>query len=267
MHPIERLRYVARSGDGDPRLLVHETAAALRGLRLDPAGLVVACRRIVERHPSCAPLWWLCAHLLSAPDPFACLSELAERVEDDPTAAVLASELPDAATVCVIGWPDLVTEALVRRGDLRVLAIDAFGEGAGLARHLERVDVEVELVASEGAGAATAAADLAVLEAVAVGPDTVLARTGSRAVAAVASCDEIPVWLIVGRARRLPEPLWTGMLQRLADADEPWEHSVEPVPLALVSHVVGPDGVTSVDRADLAPECPPATELLLTGAW
>ena len=36
MHPIERLRYVARSHGGDQRLLVRETAGALSGLGLDP---------------------------------------------------------------------------------------------------------------------------------------------------------------------------------------------------------------------------------------
>ncbi len=61
MHPIERLRYVARASGGDQRMLVRETAGALRGLGFDPAGLVVACRRIVERHPNSGPMWWLCA--------------------------------------------------------------------------------------------------------------------------------------------------------------------------------------------------------------
>lgn len=266
VHPIERLRYVARSGDGDPRMVVVETAAALRGLRLDPAGIVVACRRIVERHPACGPLWWLCAHLLMSAEPFERLQSLAEHVEEDPTGAALAHDLPDAATVCVVGWPDLAAEALVRRGDLRVLVVDAFGEGSGLVRRLEHAEVEAELVAPEGVGSAASAADLVLVEGLAIGPDAVLARTGSRAVAAVAYCDGVAVWLVAGRGRRLPEPLWVAMLQRLADRDEPWEHSVEAVPLALVSHVASPDGVVTIDVADLAPECPPATELLRSSA-
>ena len=35
----------------------------------DPAGLVVTCRRLLMHHPDCAPLWWLCARVLAAPDP------------------------------------------------------------------------------------------------------------------------------------------------------------------------------------------------------
>jgi hypothetical protein len=49
--------------------------------------------------------------------------------------------------------PDLVADALVRRGDVRVLVVDAFGEGAGLQRRLEHAEVEAELVSPEGAGA------------------------------------------------------------------------------------------------------------------
>ena len=55
VHPIERLRYVARARGADAESLVRETAGALRGLGLDPSGLVVACRRIVERHPTSGP--------------------------------------------------------------------------------------------------------------------------------------------------------------------------------------------------------------------
>ena len=49
VHPIERLRYVARAGGVDHDVLVRETAAALGALGFDPAGLVTACRRIIDR--------------------------------------------------------------------------------------------------------------------------------------------------------------------------------------------------------------------------
>ena len=92
-------------------MLVRETAGALRGLGFDPAGLVVACRRIVERHPSSGPLWWLCASVLAAPDPYRCAAALADDIEMDPTPDLLVDALPDDATVCVVGWPDLIGEA------------------------------------------------------------------------------------------------------------------------------------------------------------
>lgn len=66
---MERLRHLARAGGGDPVAVVREAASALRGLGDDPAGLVVACRRLVEKHPTCGPLWWLCAHVVTAAEP------------------------------------------------------------------------------------------------------------------------------------------------------------------------------------------------------
>ena len=48
-------------------------------LLLAALGLVVACRRIVERHPTSGPLWWFCASLLTASDPFRAAAALARR--------------------------------------------------------------------------------------------------------------------------------------------------------------------------------------------
>ncbi|MFY7948390.1 MAG: amidohydrolase family protein, partial [Gemmatimonas sp.] len=138
MHPIERLRYVARASSADQRLLVRETAGALRGLQFEPAGLVIACRRIVERHPTSGPLWWFCASLLTSARPFEACNQLASEVEHDPTPDHLVDLLPDNATVCVVGWPDLVGDAVMRRGDIRVLAVDADDEGRSFVRRLER---------------------------------------------------------------------------------------------------------------------------------
>jgi hypothetical protein len=261
VHPIERLRYVARSSGADQRVAVRETAIALRGLRLEPVGLVTACRRIVERHPSSGALWWLCAKALTAADPFAEVLALAEEVDDDPTPDHLYDALPADATVCVVGWPDLAGDALVRRGDLAVLAVDVQGEGSGFVRRLQRSDVEAEAVPPSGLGAAAASADLVLVEASCTGPDGLLAVTGSRAVAAVAYCAEIPVWAVVGIGRRLPTPLWRSVLERLDREADPWDLDDEVVPAGLISHVVGPHGICG-GAADLArAECPVAQEL------
>ena len=55
MHPIERLRYVARASGADQAMLVRETAGALAAFADDPAGLVTACRRIVVPPPGVGP--------------------------------------------------------------------------------------------------------------------------------------------------------------------------------------------------------------------
>ena len=266
MHPIERLRYVARASGGDQRMLVRETAAAIAGLDLDPPGLVVACRRIVERHPTAGALWWLCASLLAANDPFREAWSLADEVDDDPTPTQLMQLLPDEARVCIVGWPDLVGDALMRRGDATVLVIDANDEGSRLVRRLQRADVQADAVPAAGVAAAVAASDLVIVEAVAAGPDGALCSLGSHAAAAVAYCAEVPVWLVAGRGRRLPEPMWSAMCQRLAQAGDGWHHDVEIVPLAMALAVVGPNGLVDADAQSMAAECAMAHELLRMSA-
>ncbi len=260
VHPIERLRYVARASDADPALVVRETAGALAGLRLDPAGLVTACRRIVERHPTAGPLWWLCARTVTAADPMAEAWRCVEAIEEDPTADELAAALPDDATICVVGWPSQVARALVRRGDVTVLAVD--GEGAGLARRLRRLDVEAEEVAPGALAAAATAADVILVEAEAIGPDGFVAPLGSHAAAAVGYCAEVPVWLLGGVGRLLPEPLWHSVLARLASEREPWELDHDVVPLSLVSKLCGPAGPEDAAAGLRRLDCPVAPELL-----
>ncbi|MGD9996617.1 MAG: hypothetical protein AB7L17_08405 [Ilumatobacteraceae bacterium] len=263
MHPIERLRYVARASGGDQRILVRETAGAIRGLQFEPAGLVIACRRIVERHPTSGPLWWFCSSLLTSADPFRAASELAGEIENDPTPDHLFDAVPDDATVCVVGWPDLVGDAVMRRGDVRVLAIDADDEGSAFVRRLQRADIEAEVVPATGVAAAAVAADLVLIEALAAGGDEVLVPAVSRAAASVAYCSEVPVWLVTGRGRRLPRPLFDAMLERVGDVRVPWDAPAEPMPVALASVVIGPAGLGDADvTAGLAPECGMAHELL-----
>ncbi len=268
MHPIERLRYVARASSSDQRLLVRETASALRGLHVEPAGLVVACRRIVERHPTSGPLWWFCASLLASADPYARAYALAGEIDDDPTPDRLVDLLPEDATVCVVGWPDLAGDAILRRGDVRVLAIDVAdrvgqGEGAAFVRRLERSDVEADTIGPEGAAAAVLAADLVLIEALAVGRTDALAVPLARAVASIAWCSEVPAWLVAGRGRRLPDQMLTTMMERLPDDRGPWRADAEAVPVGLFGTVVGPAGATAPEAPGaLDAECPMTHELL-----
>lgn len=237
MHPIERLRYIARSYGGDPRRLVVETASALRALGADPAGLVVACRRIVERHPTSGPLWWLCAHMLTDSDPFAVARRLASEIADDPTADQLADALPRDATVCVVGWSDLISEALLHRDDLTVLAIGS--------------DDSADLLTG-----AVLAADVVLIEALAASATEMLAAPGSRAAASVAYCSEVPVWVVFGVGRRIPEAGFRSLVDRV-----PNEGVADVVPLGLCSHIATPSGVVAVGDASKAADCPVALEL------
>jgi len=86
VHPIERLRFVAKAGWGGPAELGVEAAYALAELaEEEPPALLPACRRLLERNPACGPLWWVAARLLCAGDPMSEAARCARALEEDPT--------------------------------------------------------------------------------------------------------------------------------------------------------------------------------------
>lgn len=261
MHPIERLRYVARASGVPQRVIVQETAAALASFGRDPHGLVTACRRIVSRQPTSGPLVWFAARVLTAGDPANEIWEACGEIQADPTAAELAHRLPVDATVVVLGWPDEIAAALPRRGDVEVLVVDTLGEGSGFVGRLLHSDVEAVDVPLAGLGAAVAHSSLVLLESPAIGPQEFLAVAGSRAAAAVARSAGVPVWLVGGVGRLLPQRMWDGLRARVDVSDEPWEADEEIVPLDLVDHIVGPGGPLPVAEALRLTNCPVAPEL------
>lgn len=261
MHPIEHLRHVARATGAGPLVLVPEAAAGLASLSGDEAGLVLACKRLVDRHPTTGALWWLCARVLAGADPCVEARRCALEVEADATARILGLELPEDATLTVVGWPELVAGALSVRGDLRALVVDAAGEGRLLARELRRQGVDASAVPESGTGAAAAGSDVVVLEAHVLGPGGLVAAAGSRAAAAVAHHAGVPVWAAVGVGRALPVLLWDALVGRLA-RDEAWAADVEVVPLDLVEVVVGPTGTMTAAEAASRVDCPAVAELL-----
>ena len=148
MHPIERLRAVARARDVDQRLLAREAAAVLGVLADDPLGLVTSCRRLLGRHPGAGALWWACARLLDAADTRSEARAVARDLDDDRDAVLraLSLDLPEHSTVVVIpdaaGGSELVDQLAVRRDDL--VPVEA-----------EDPALDVAAVLDAGAGAAS----------------------------------------------------------------------------------------------------------------
>ena len=262
MHPIERLRYVARASGAESGPLVREAAGALAGFCSDPPALVTACRRMVDRHPESAPVWWLCARLLTAGDPREEAWQAVEEIDEDRTVPALIRALPESATVCLLGWPERLGTALTRRGDVEVLVVDTLDEGSHFVRALQRVGVEAVDVPLAGLGAAAAAADLIVLDALAVSPGELLAVAGSRAAAAVGSHAEVPVWAVAGVGRLLPGRMWDALVSRLDRRGDAWDLDTEAVPMGLVDRLVGPQGPEPVVDGLRRTDCPIAPELL-----
>lgn len=129
MHPIERLRYVAGAGWAGPSLLAAEAAWALADLAEHEApALVTVCRRLLDRQPGCAPLWWVCAHVLWAGDPVTAAVQCAQDLEDDPTESFLLEAIAPGARVVRRGGIGEVASA-----DLAVVEVEALGIGGMVA--------------------------------------------------------------------------------------------------------------------------------------
>lgn len=266
MHPIERLRYVARASGEGSSLLLREAAGALAAFSDDPAALVTACRRLVDRQPHQATMWSLAARVLVAPDPHGEAWEVADLVESDRTPTVIADEVPADATVVVLGWPERTISGLHRRGDVRLLVVDALGDGSSLVRRLERIGTDAELVDERGVAAAVRSADLVLLEALGLGPTGAVAVTGSDAAASVARHAGVGVWMVGGFGTALPDVMWRAYLDALGlgpDACRVLDADIELVPADLLDVVLTPAGPRMPAEAVAEGGCPVAPELLV----
>lgn len=260
MHPIERLRYVARATGAPADDVVREAAASLAGFADDPASLVTACRRLIDRHAANGPVWWVCARTLAAADPGAEAWRCLDDFVGDTTIDELSHALPENSRITVVGWPERLAPALARRGDLEVRVVDVEGDGPGFVRLLERSDVAAVDVAVSGMAGAAATCDLVLVETVAVGPEVALVAPGGWAAAAVARAARVPVWAVAGAGRLVPASLWPAVAGRIQGAaTAPWMADHDLLPLDLVDRLVGPkgpepvaDGLVRIDTPDVA---------------
>jgi hypothetical protein len=272
VHPIERLRAVARAREVDQRHLAHEAARVLSVMGTDSMGLVTSCRRLIDRHPAAGALWWTCARLIEARDPRAeghrTAGLFADAVADDPVVDALALDLPDGAVVAVVpdpaGGSEVAADLSARRFDLALseardvddpwcvedlLADDlltdddvggaVFAEGAG--------DLSAEGGAAEpqvGHGTERVRPKILVVEAAAIGPRGALVRSGTDAAVIAVRARGAAVWLAAGSGRHLPPPLFDLVVERNPGAEvlarsavdrtvEPWAETC-PCPPELL---------------------------------
>ncbi|MGH9286680.1 MAG: hypothetical protein ACRD0V_00010 [Acidimicrobiales bacterium] len=229
MHPIERLRAVARARDVEQTLLASEAASVLGSLAFEPMSLLTSCRRLIDRHPAAGALWWTCARLLAAADARAEARTIALELDDDPARIDLSLELPEGATVAVIpdaaGGSDLAHDLAGMREDLEVVGADRADAWSGRT-------VQGVLLVETGAA----------------GPERFLGAPGMGQAMAEAREAGAAVWLLVAVGRRLPGPLFDALVGRLGGA------AGEVVPIDAVDRVIEPRQVP----------CPCPPELLHT---
>lgn len=263
MHPIERLRHVARASGAPAGLLATETANALMSFVGDDAALLTACQRVVSRQPTAAAIAWLCAHVLSAPEPSRALWEAADEIEADRTPQHLIDGLDDEPVVLTLGWPGFVSELLRRRGDVRLLALDTDGWVERSADRASENGHDVTLIPPEGISQAVVDATHVVVDVLAAGPDAALVAQGALAAAVLGRHFERSVWAVAPVGTVLPQKMYAGVTRRWheSDSDPLWWRPVEEMPLDLFDRVATPGGVVAGADAARTTSCPIVPEL------
>ena len=271
---MERLRYVARAGDVPVVPLVRESAAALVTMADDPMGLLTSCRRLVDRRPGCAPLVWLAARMLTGADPRSEVRDAVAEIEADPTGHELDHGLGHGWTVAALGDSDIVAPVLRSRSDLQIVPADAAGLGPGAddpggldaaADDSDGYPLSDAAADPDQLAANAGTADVVVLESDCVGPTAALVSLGAVEAADRARASAVPVWLVAGVGRVLPERMWDLATAGLGD-DGPAAGGCEFLNLdRLVTRMVTPVGLRAPDRARSRIDCPTAPELFRTG--
>ena len=261
MQPFERLRYLARWSDEDDTALVSEAADCLAGFADDPAGLVVACRRLLSHHPAAGALWWLCARVLAAPDPADAAWEAWQLVNDDRTSDRLAGLLPfpHDDPVAVLGWPDLAGAALAERPDLDVVAIRRRRGDDHRRARLARREASIRIVSDVDAAALEPSHLL--VEAMATGPRRAAVAGGAADLLDTLAETGTVVWLVAGVGRVLPERLFAA-LQSEVERDGDEHTAVDLVDVTRFARIAGPTGLDVPDALLRRVDCPVAPELL-----
>ena len=262
MQPFERLRSLARWSDADDEeALLEEAADCLAGFADDPFGVVIACRRLLAYHPTVAPLWWLCAHVLGASDPHEGAWGAWREHRSDPTGARLAGALPfpHELPVAVVGWPDVVRDGLRERIDLELLAVRTGRADHQLSRRL-RASVQMVRVIDES--------ELLVLEPshvllapVACGDGRVFLTPGSAELVDAGRSVGAKVWLVVARGSALPGRLLDAFDRACRDGLGEKVPYVE-CDASPFDAVVGPTGLEGLGILNHRADCPAAPELL-----
>ncbi len=250
-NPFEALRSLARRR-GDDAELAPDAARALGLLDGDPAGLVVACRRVLAHHRSNGALWWLCAQLLSTDDIGGAARRYARAFDDDPTSGRLRDALglqEEGERLGVVGWPAPVARALDERFDLDVVAVVDADDRAAARAVAQRAElVEAYELADLGVRTVLLVPDAAA-------PSRMLVPAGASDV--LAEARDVAIWAVLPLGRLLPDRLLDAVIEANRSDDE-----LTVAELGRVARVV--DWVAVDTVADLASrvDCPIPAELL-----
>lgn len=258
MHPIERLRWIARAEDEPVSAVAIEAALTLAELvRDEPAAALMAARRLVEHHPSAGPIYWACARVLAADDPLSEASAVSRALSLDETARHLSSLLKEglgAGSVLVTSAPcQVLEEALCLDPGGYVIRVVAEPQSLRHdVRSFGRVADEAIGYRPDECREALFGAAALVVEALAAGPAAVLTRPPAAALVDGAAAAGVPALLLVAEGRALPPPLAAAAARAAVTAGV-----AEVVPPGRFSSAVGRSGAGDAASLVSSVTCPP----------
>lgn len=230
---------LARSSGDDPEAVAAAAAVTLVSFARDPAGLVVACRRLVDHHRDAAAMWWVAARLLGSNDPADVAGDCARYLERSPSLERLVERLPFPAEqpVGVIDASDALRDCVRSRPDIEVVDL---GGTRPRATTRDSSHVLVEVQATDGTTARLTESASAFLRRDSVQP---------------------VVWAVVRGGRHLPEMLFRAFCTaERASGDD--NAATTTIPLRSFDAVVGPGGCGEPERVLGQPLCGAPPELL-----
>ena len=202
-------------------MIAVEAAEALAGLGHAAQALVPSCRRLLEAHAACGPLWWVSARMIVAEDPRVAAYSAVSMLEDDQTIEELAASFPAGSSVVIPAQRDLA-DAVDLRPDLSVTVV---GTPYRLNRVFGRMTDLREVVGIdqhdlEAGHDQLPEADVIVLEALAAGPSGVLVDPDQAVLLDLAERFGIACWVMVGVGRLLPTALFEEVCRRVAVVED-----------------------------------------------
>lgn len=111
MHPIERLRYVARAGTAPDRILVAESIPAFAAFANKPQMLLVALRQLISRQSESPGLLALGAHMMHSLDALEAGWAFSDAMNEDRTA-----DIAETIAVTESGGTDVIDSIASGRG-------------------------------------------------------------------------------------------------------------------------------------------------------
>ncbi len=157
MQPFERLRAIARWTKGiDEESLLLEAIDCLADFDDDPAGLFVACRRLLSYHPYSARLWWVCSRVIGSMEPRMVAWDTWDQIRNDATASYLhtwigqtwigsASLGADERPVLSLGWSQTMS-SLAEISAGREIVVMRTGDDNNLSRSIREESRPIRVI-------------------------------------------------------------------------------------------------------------------------